>query len=370
MGVKFNSQTNKWEVSYSKRHPITRKPVSLKRVGLNSQAEAKRTERRLILEIEDKIKAKIVPRWREAVDAWANDAVERGLTLKTVENYLYSIKAYTYAGWADRFVDSITTDDIRRLIMIELQGKKEGPRQSLHKHIRAVFEFAHYAGHISKNPTPVLRFKAGEKIKRVLTTEQAERLLTQAKNFDSEWYPIWCFAIYTGCRSGELHALTWDKVDLERNQILVSSSWSSRGGTKSTKSGDDRIVPIAPPLLPIIQELKLRHAAVSEFVLPRLSKWDKGEQARELRYFLGGLGMPQVKFHDLRATFATLLLQRGVEPIVVMKLGGWKTLKTMMIYARKAGVDVDGALDGFVLHNPSIENAKVIGLFNEQKNAF
>jgi len=81
----------------------------------------------------------------------------------------------------------------------------------------------------------------------------------------------------------------------------VNCSWSSKDGYKSTKSGDDRVVEIPKPLLPVLQELKLKSAG-SEFVLPRLSKWDKSEQARELRFFLKTLGLPEIRFHDLRAS--------------------------------------------------------------------
>ncbi|MBL7687155.1 MAG: site-specific integrase [Bdellovibrionaceae bacterium] len=75
------------------------------------------------------------------------------------------------------------------------------------------------------------------------------------------------------------------------------------------------------------------------------------------------------KLGDLRATFATLLLQKGLEPIKVMKLGGWKTLKTMMIYVRKAGVDVAGTLDDFVLHDPEKRNGSLIDLFSSENRA-
>lgn len=58
--------------------------------------------------------------------------------------------------------------------------------------------------------------------------------------------------------------------------------------------------------------------------------------------FLMSIGLRPIKFHDLRATFATLLLIKGIEPIKVMVLGGWKNMKTMQIYLRTAGVEVRG----------------------------
>lgn len=114
-----------------------------------------------------------------------------------------------------------------------------------------------------------------------LSAKLSKTLLTQAKIMDCEWYPIWATAIYTGMRNGELYALTWDKVNLEQRRILVDSSWNSEDGFKDTKSGDDRIVEIAPDLLFIFKELKLKNGD-SNFVLPRLDKWDRASKPESL----------------------------------------------------------------------------------------
>ena len=155
--------------------------------------------------------------------------------------------------------------------------------------------------------------------------------------------------------------MTWDKVNLDTKQILVNCSWSSKDGFKSTKSGNDRVVEIPVPLLPVLTELKLKSA--NEFVLPRLWKWDQGEQARTLRLFLKSIGLPEIRFHDLRASWATLLLSKGVAPSKVMSMGGWSDMKTMMIYMRKAGIDIKGAtscLDDMQTHG--LQTAEVIDL--------
>lgn len=79
--------------------------------------------------------------------------------------------------------------------------------------------------------------------------------------------------------------------------------------------------------------------------------------------FLIGLGLPVVRFHDLRASWATLMLGKGVEPAKVMIMGGWNDLKTMMVYMRKAGINIRGITDCLKLHNPSTEPAQVVELF-------
>lgn len=357
MGIKL-IENEGYRVSYCKRNPKTGVPVSASRKGLKSMAEAKRVHNELVLQVERKINEAIVPTWPMVVERFLKACLERDISRKTVENYAVCLKAHT-AAWEKRLVDSITTEEVRALIKERVGDKATSHQKNLLKFIRGVFTYAVEAGILHRNPTPQMKFRLGDKIKKVLTEEQIRVLLNRAKELDSEWYPHWALALYTGMRNGELFALTWDKVNLDNRQILVDSSWNNVDGFKSTKSGDDRIIEIAPTLLPVLQQLKLE-SKDSSFVLPRIDKWDSGEQARELRMFLISLGLPPVRFHDLRASWATVLLSKGVEPIKVMKMGGWKDMKTMMIYARKAGVDIKGATDCLELHNPSAEAGKVL----------
>ncbi len=55
------------------------------------------------------------------------------------------------------------------------------------------------------------------------------------------------------------------------------------------------------------------------------------------------------------------MLSMGIPPIKVMKMGGWKDLKTMQHYIRKAGVDTSGISDNLSLHNPDSES-KVLSM--------
>ncbi len=363
MGYKFNKQTGYWEAYYSKRHPVTRVPVSARRTQCKTEAEARRAEKTLIVQVEEKLHKDIVPTWDKLSEACFESFRDRGLTEKTIESYSLCLRAHTYGDWAKKTVDEITTQEVRQLIQAKVGHRSTSHQKNLLKFIRSVFNFGVESGVIQRNPTPKMKFQVGDKIKKVLTEEQVRQFLTQAKILGWEWYPHCTAAVYTGLRNGELYALTWDKVNFENSQILVDSSWNNKDGFKSTKSGDDRMIEIAPNLIPILKELKMK-GADSNFVLPRIDKWDKGEQARELRLFLSGIGLPTIRFHDLRATWATLLLSKGVEPIRVMIMGGWKDLKTMQFYVRKAGVDIKGITKCLDLHNPSNEAAKVLDFGN------
>ena len=360
MGIKVDSKNPKtFVVSYGKRHSVTRQPISLRRKGIKSMAEAKRVFNEMVVEVQRRIEAKVIPTWQKLVIDFFEAARSRQISEKTLDTHRCYFNAYTMPAWENRLVNSITTHEVLSMVREGLaKEKKQEVQKYLLKCIRQAFQFALEGGYVVRNPAPQIKFKKSEKIKSVLTEPQMSLLLNKAREFENEWYYHWAMALYTGMRSGELYALTWDKVNLESKQILVDTAWNNVDGFKSTKSGNDRVVEIGPGLMPVLMDLKLQGPG-GGFVLPRLSKWDKGEQARELRMFLVGIGLPRVRFHDLRASWATLLLSKGVEPIKVMKLGGWQDMKTMMIYIRKAGVDVKGATSCLDFHNPFTKKADV-----------
>jgi integrase len=277
----------------------------------------------------------------------------------TVHDYSTCLKAHTLDAWGNRSIDEISTQNIRELIEEKVGHRSPSHQKNMLKFIRGVFNYGVEMGSLQRNPVPKMRFRIGEKIKKVLIEEQVRLLLTRAKELNIEWYPHWAMAVYTGMRNGELYALTWEKVNLDDRIIKVDCSWNNKDQFKSTKSGDGRIIEIAPNLVALLKQLKLQNSD-SPFVLPRIDRWDRGEQARELNLFLRGINLPPVRFHDLRATWATLLLSKGVEPIRVMKMGGWKDLKTLMIYVRMAGVDIRGMTDCLDLHNPYVDVGQVL----------
>lgn len=354
MSIKLDEKTKSYTVSYSKRHPITRVPHSRRRKGIKTKAEASRVFTQLVIEVESLLKTTMIPTWESLVKEYIQDFRTRDVSVKSVETYWLCLKAHTFGDWSNRLVDTITTLEIREIIKSKVGHRSTSHQKNLLKYIRGAFNFAVEKGYLNRDPVPKMSFKINDKLKSYLTEEQVRKLLTQARIHDVEWYPIWAMALYTGMRNGELYALTWENVNFKDKRLLVNSSWNNKSGFKDTKSGDDRYVDIADELMIILKKLKLK-SFESPFVLPRIDKWDKGEQARELRMFLQGIGLPRIRFHDLRATWATIMLSKGVPPIKVMAMGGWRDLKTMEYYVRLAGVDITGIADNLKLHTPDNE---------------
>ena len=340
MGIKYNEAKNYYEVSYSRRHPLTKQSRSIRRVGIKTKAEAQKVQRQIKNELLRKFYDMSHPYWIEVVEKFITHFVNLGMANNTVINYKTTLRAHTFEKWKFKRINEITTSEIRDFILEDLASYSEAHRKSMLKYLRAVFRFAIENDFIQRDPCPRLRFKRKEKIKKVLTENQMRSLLKEAKEQKHPWFPIWAMACYTGMRNGELYALRWERVDLKKRVMIVSESWTKENGFKDTKSGDDRSVEIAPSFLPLLEDLN--NKKTDEFVLPRLGSWSTGGQSQILRDFLKQIDLPIIRFHDLRASWATVMLSKGVEPIKVMAMGGWKDLKTMQIYIRKSGIHIQG----------------------------
>lgn len=259
----------------------------------------------------------------------------------TIINYRSYLGKWVTPHWEKRELKTITRDDVYSVVYEKFDPElSANARKTLLKQIRRIFQMAVEDGILDQNPTAGIRVSVPEVDQSVLTNEEVKTFLQAAKDTNHRFYPIWVMALGTGMRSGELIALIWADVDLDAKLISVSKQWTNKDGIKPTKTRRARVVPISDELVLFLKEEKLKSR--TESVLPRLPEWENGEQAQVTREFCEAIGITSVKFHDLRATFITNLLARGVPLAVVMSIVGHSQLKTTNLYLRKAGVEVAG----------------------------
>ena len=225
---------------------------------------------------------------------------------------------------------------------------KPHQKKNMIKYLKKAFEYALDNDYIPKVPMPNIKVKTSPRVKSFLNEREVKEFLYEAKVQNNPWFPIWLTAIHTGMRASELRGLTWEAVDMDGEIISVYKTLKRHEDIEEesfspTKSRVDRTIPISKPLYKVL--VQLRFKSDSQFVLPLIEEWKKGEQARCIRLFLETIGLPSIRFHDLRATFCTLMLSKGVPPITVMKIGGWKEMDTMDKYVRLSGVEVAGKTD-------------------------
>ncbi len=331
-----------------------------KRINIETLREAQRLERKLLAEIIEKV-AKIEGRgltWGEIINRWEIQARMGYLGDQYFKNYpliqshVNRLNRYTKI-WLDRRAYDLTKGDGRQILNA---AKVEGAKPTLLKHIKGsinlVYQWAIEERHVvGVHSSPVVGLSVVDKVEKapkILTLDEIRTLLSMAHEKNHSWYPIWAFALLTGMRSGELRALQWRDIDLEKRIIIVSKSFNPHlRKIKCTKAGYWRNVPISIDLERIIQDLKgNKEPEPDGFVLPSNYNWTNGTASDVLRNFLRDIGIDKdIVFHTLRACFATHMLAQGVDQATVMKVGGWRDLKTFQIYVRLAGIEVKGATD-------------------------
>lgn len=179
--------------------------------------------------------------------------------------------------------------------------------------LRMIFKEAAKRGHIHTNPAVyVSKPRAEYKEMRILLPFEVEAFLQKVNTY---YYPLFLTGLMTGMRQGELFALTWDDVNIERKFIHVRKS-CSLGEIKEPKSKSSiRVIDVSDGLAEALQYWKLVCPdSKTGLVFPN-SRGNVLNHANILsRVFYPALSeakIARVRFHDLRHTHAAYLIAQG-----------------------------------------------------------
>jgi integrase len=173
-----------------------------------------------------------------------------------------------------------------------------------------------------------------------LTAEQSAALLASVRHMRLYWPTL--IALATGLRRGEILALRWGSVDLERRTLQVTGSLEqTKAGIrfKPPKTGRTRAVTL--PVYAAEELRRLRLLQAQELLKVGIRHSDQtlvccradGEPLMpdSLTHEFARLDFkPRVRFHDLRHSHATQLLASGVHPKVALERLGHSTITTTL----------------------------------------
>ena len=155
---------------------------------------------------------------------------------------------------------------------------------------------------------PVAKVSIGKlhnEVDRWLTYEEERKLLMHLPAWLKE---IVLFAINTGMRQNEILCLRWSEVDLFHKTVTAHKS----------KNYERRILPVNEVVHDLLTK-RAKSGSMSGLVFPDPKSGEKI--------------IPHVRFHDLRHTFATRLIQGGIDLYKVAKLLGHRDIRTTQRYA-------------------------------------
>lgn len=163
---------------------------------------------------------------------------------------------------------------------------------------------------------------------------------TRAKHQeDRRWiYVVYMLAMNTGLRWGEIAALKWDRVDLERKLIIVSRTYCkpSQQIRETTKGRKTRHVGINSKLLPELQALVERRGSFDGLVFIGMNGRVLDLENFKRDFFdkdLMQAGLRRIRFHDLRHTFASHFMMKGGNLYDLQKILGHSQISMTERYA-------------------------------------
>lgn len=203
------------------------------------------------------------------------------------------------------------------------------------------------------------------------TADQVRAFLASVK--DAPLYPMWVLQVTCGLRIGEALALTWRDIDLDAGFVTIRRTVQrradgSQGVAERTKTRQQRIVPLAPP---VIVTLRAHHHGqacrlsavvdLRDFVFPRADGTPRLYSATllSLRRAIARAGLspvPATVRNPLRHMTATLLAEQGAHPVVAQRILGHRSpLMTLERYTHVSGRQASEALNA--LANSVLEGA-------------
>jgi len=268
------------------------------------------------------LKYREMPTFKEYVDARYLPHVKvykRSWQLdeKMIANHLLPV-------WGQAKLSEIAREDIQQFLSDLLAaGYKPGSANRLMALVKYIFSMAEKWEVIDKSPARGISKVADNSSKeRFLTGEETERLLAALKQSKSPVLRDMIeFLILTGARKSEAIHARWENVNLETCMWTVPIS----------KSGKPRYIPLSRAA---VQVLIRRKTNGSAYVFPN------PKTGKPLKHFYGSwhrirtlAGLQDVRIHDLRHNFASLLVNHGRSLYEVQKLLGHADISTTQRYA-------------------------------------
>jgi integrase len=274
---------------------------------------------------------------------WLENSVRPSVRPATYVSYEHHIRNHIVPEIGRLPLHKLSPQQVRALLNHKLAAGAS-PRSVAYLRVvlRAALNKARKWNLVARNVAELVDPPKAERYRiEPLSPQQARRLLDTVMGNRLE--ALYAVAIASGLRMGEILGLGWQDIDLERGQMAISRSLQRQKGrglvlidTKTDRSR--RTIALPQPLIAVlrahrIRQLQERLAAGSRWqdrALVFTSTVGTGVEPRNLhrafKVLLAKAGLPEIRFHDLRHSAASLMLAQGVPLRVVMEVLGHSSI--------------------------------------------
>ena len=281
----------------------------------------------------------------EYLKRWLKDSIRGTVRTSTYEVHRYMIEPHIVPALGRVKLKNLNPVHVRGFYREKLDsGLSAATVRKMHSVLRKALKQTVLDGLVPRNVCEAVKPpKVERKEITPLDREQAKALLDTANEVGDRLEALYVLAVHTGMREGELLGLKWEDVDLERGVLRLKRALVREGG--KTTLGDLKTAKSR-------RSVRLTRAAV-EALRSHLERQIEEMERTGSLYQPGGLvfatesgtllnpsnlrnrsfkpllkraNLPDICFHDLRHTCATLLLSQGTHPKLVQELLGHATI--------------------------------------------
>ena len=288
----------------------------------------------------------------EWLDIWLKECAEPSVRPSTYKGYRGYAERNIKPYLGSKQISKVTAADVQTLYRkLQWEGGVDGGALSPAS-VRRIHGVLHQALNVAvdrhlivKNPTDDVTLpKKVTAAKTILNDKQLERFMEVIKT-DEHWHDFFYLEITTGLRRGEICGLMWTDFDAEKGTLTVRRTLHNKEGggyyVGETKTGAGRrIIKLPPSTVQLLSERK--RTSISQWIFPNpIHPEDPimpNSGYTRMKKLLAEAGLPDMRFHDLRHTFATHALTSGVDAKTLSGiLGHTKTSFTLDTYTHVTG---------------------------------
>lgn len=323
---------------------------------------------------------RFAPVSRLTIDALIDESLERSssrLSSRTILTYRQRARKMISPHLGSRIARDLTPLDVQRWVdQLNRAGYRASTVHAAVAVLYTVLRDARMLGIVERNAADGVR-RPGITRKKITTWSEAEarRMLAVVRD-DPIFGALYHVALATGMRPGELRALAWADVDMQRGQIVVRRTITKGPdgaemiGT-GTKTHRVRAVAVTDALLDVLKrhrtrqnERRLRAEAWQDLDLV----FDRGDghwlyQSQWQRFHVDACeraGVPRIRAHDIRHTSASLELEAGTHPKVVSERLGHASIEMTLDMYSHVGADLQrSAADALASRLFGVENDNI-----------
>ena len=268
----------------------------------------------------------------EWLNRWLNEFKAPMIRATTADRYRRYIENHINPQLGNKMLTSITPTSIQKMYnKLSINGRTKGREKygeglsnssvrSVHMLLHEAMDGAVKEGLIPFNPTEATTIPKSVKTEKTVLLESQIEIFIKAIEDDEIWRDFFYTAIMTGMRQGEICGLKWLDFDEENGTLHIQRSVRTEkkkliiGETKTSEGNRKIVLPLS-----VFEMLKERKKnAISEWIFPKPHYPEHPVTPKsaylQLKKILKKAELPDIRFHDLRHTFATHAASNGIDP--------------------------------------------------------